>query len=77
MNTASIAGLFAGENIAPYIASKHGVVGITRGVRFCLQHLPLIPITDADRMRLRTQKTISESTASALGMIKCRTLCLR
>jgi NAD(P)-dependent dehydrogenase (short-subunit alcohol dehydrogenase family) len=27
-----MAGLIAGENIVPYMASKHGVVGITKGV---------------------------------------------
>ncbi|KAF2806808.1 oxidoreductase UcpA [Mytilinidion resinicola] len=31
VNTASMAGLIAGENVTPYIASKHGVVGATKG----------------------------------------------
>lgn len=30
INTASIAGLSAGPNLAPYAAAKHGVVGLTR-----------------------------------------------
>ena len=36
VNTASVAGLFGGPGMAPYVASKHGVLGLTKvGVRGC------------------------------------------
>src|ERR1700736_6090272 len=30
VNTASVAGLFGGPGMAPYVASKHGVLGLTK-----------------------------------------------
>ncbi len=30
VNTASVAGLFGGSRMAPYVASKHGVLGLTK-----------------------------------------------
>jgi NAD(P)-dependent dehydrogenase (short-subunit alcohol dehydrogenase family) len=30
VNTASVAGLFGGPGMAPYVASKHGVIGLTK-----------------------------------------------
>ena len=30
VNTASVAGLFGGPGMAPYVASKHGVLGLAK-----------------------------------------------